>query len=201
MYEQRMYRRILLMRRVLEKLSYDLSRINITFVQMTNDFVVFVDSQDRLIVVFINVLVNVLNDFYDRAYLHIDVNLVSQRQIRIIRNNSTIIECENAIFEQKNDSRTFVISSFVFRIFVFLDNDEFQERSRIMLETDMIIDRSANHTYFEEICDFARFVSHLFLNDISQNFVTIQDKIRKFRTYDVVDSFQDQKSIFRSQKH
>ncbi len=144
---------------------------------------------------------NVLNDFYDRVYFHIDMNLVSQRQIRIIRNNSTIIECENAIFEQKNDSRTFVISSFVFRIFVFLDNDEFQERSRVMLETDMIIDRSANHTYFEEICDFARFVSHLFLNDISQNFVTIQDRVRKFRTYDVVDSFRDQKSIFRSQKH
>jgi hypothetical protein len=201
MYEQRMYRRILFMRRVLEKLSYDLSRINITFVQMTNDLVVFVDSQDRLIVVFINVLVNVLNDFYDRAYLHIDVNLVSQRQIRIIRNNSTIIECESTIFEQKNDSRTFVISSFVFRIFVFLDNDEFQERSRIMLETDMIIDRNANHTYFEKICDFARFVNHLFLNDISQNFVTIQDRVRKFRTYDVVDSFRDQKSIFRSQKH
>jgi hypothetical protein len=196
-----MYRKILLMRRVLEKLSYDLSRINITFVQMTNDLVVFVDSQDRLIVVFINVLVNVLNDLYDRAYLHIDVNLVSQRQIRIIRNNSAIIECESAIFEQKNDSRTFVISSSVFRIFVFLDNDEFQERSRIMLETNMIIDRSANHTYFEEICDFARFVNHLFLNDISQNFVTIQDKVRKFRTYDVVDSFRDQKSIFRSQKH
>ncbi len=168
-----MYRKILLMRRVLEKLSYDLNRINITFVQMTNDLVVFVDSQDRLIVVFINVLVNVLNDFYDRAYLHIDVNLVSQRQIRIIQNNSAIIECEDAIFEQKNDSRTFVISSSVFRILVFLDNDEFQERSRIMLETDMIIDRNANHTYFEKICDFARFVNHLFLNDISQNFVTI----------------------------
>jgi hypothetical protein len=117
--------------------------------------------------------VNVLNDFYDRAYFHIHVNFISQRQIRIIRNNSTIIECENAIFEQKNDSRTFVISSFVFRIFVFLDNDEFQERSRIMFETNMIIDRSANHTYFKEICDFARFVNHLFLNDISQNFVTI----------------------------
>jgi hypothetical protein len=201
MYEQRMYRRIFFMRRVLEKLSYDLSRINITFVQMTNDFVVFVDSQDRLIVVFINVLVNVLNDFYDRAYFHIDVNLVSQRQIRIIRNNSTIIECENAIFEQKNDSCTFVISSFVFRIFVFLNNDEFQERSRVMFETNMIIDRSANHTYLEEICDFAKFVNHLFLNDISQNFVTIQDKIRKFRTYDVVDSFRSKKSIFRSQKN
>jgi hypothetical protein len=99
MYEQKMYRRILFMRRVLEKLLYDLSRINITFVQMTNDLVVFVDSQNRLIVVFINVLVNVLNDFYDRAYLHIDINLVSQRQIRIIRNNSAIIECESAIFE------------------------------------------------------------------------------------------------------
>jgi hypothetical protein len=184
-----MYRRILFMRRVLEKFSYDLNRINITFVQMMSDFVVFVDSQDRLIVVFINVFVNVLNDLYDRAYLHIDVNLVSQRQIRIIRNNSTIIECESAIFEQRNDSRTFVISSFVFRIFVFLNNDEFQERSRIMFETNMIIDRNANHTYFEKICDFASFVSHLFLNDISQNFVTIQDKIRKFRTYDVVDSF------------
>jgi hypothetical protein len=173
MYEQRMYRKIFFMRRVLEKLSYDLSRINITFVQMTNDFVVFVDSQNRLIVVFINVFVNVLNDLYDRAYFHIDVNFVSQRQIRIIRNNSAIIECESAIFEQRNDSRTFVISSFVFRIFVFLDNDEFQERSRVMLKTNMIINRSANHTYFEEICDFARFVSHLFLNDISQNFVTI----------------------------
>jgi hypothetical protein len=156
---------------------------------MTNDLVVFVDSQNRLIVVFINVFVNVLNDFYDRAYFHIDVNLVSQRQIQIIRNNSTIIECESAIFEQRNDSRTFVISSFVFRIFVFFDDDEFQERSRIMLETDMIIDRSANHTYLEEICDFAKFVSHLFLNAISQNFVTIQKRIRKFCTYDVVDSF------------
>jgi hypothetical protein len=196
-----MYRRIFFMRRVLEKFSYDLSRINITFVQMTNDFVVFVDSQNRLIVVFINVFMNVLNDFYDRAYFYIDVNLVSQRQIRIIRNNSAIIECENAIFEQRNNSRTFVISSFVFRIFVFFDNDEFQKRSQIMLETNMIIDRSANHTYFEEICDFARFVNHLFLNDISQNFVTIQDKIRKFRTYNVVDSFRNQKSIFRSQKH
>jgi hypothetical protein len=132
---------------------------------------------------------------------NIDVNLVSQRQIRIIRNNSAIIECESAIFEQRNDSRTFVISSFVFRIFVFLDNDEFQERSRVMFKTNMIIDRSANHTYFEEICDFARFVNHLFLNDISQNFVTIQDKIRKFCTNDVVDSFRSQKSIFRSQKH
>jgi hypothetical protein len=78
MYEQRMYRKILFMRRVLKKFSYNLSRINITFVQMMNDLVVFVDSQDRLIVVFINVLVNVLNDFYDRAYFHIDVNLVSQ---------------------------------------------------------------------------------------------------------------------------
>ncbi len=172
-----MYRKILFMRRVLEKFSYDLNRINITFVQMTNDFVVFVDSQDRLIVVFINVLVNVLNDFYDRAYLHIDVNFISQRQIRVIRNDSAIIECENAIFEKKNDARTFVISSFVFRIFVFLDNDEFQERSRIMFKTYMIIDRSANHTYFEKICDFARFVNHLFLNDISKNFVKIQDKI------------------------
>jgi hypothetical protein len=201
MYEQRMYRKILFVRRVLEKFSYDLNRITITFVQMTNDLVVFVDSQDRLIVVFINVLVNVLNDFYDRAYLHIDVNLVSQRQIRIIRNNSAIIECESAIFEQKNDSRTFVISSSVFRIFVFLDNDKFQKRSRIMLETNMIIDHNANYTYFEKICDFAWFVNHLFLNDISQNFVTIQDKIWKFRTYDVVDSFRSQKSIFRSQKH
>ncbi len=144
---------------------------------------------------------NVLNDFYDRAYLHIDVNLVSQRQIRIIRNNSAIIECESAIFEQRNDSRTFVISSFVFRIFVFLDNDEFQKRSRVMFETDMIIDRNANYTYLEKICDFARFVNYLFLNDISQNFVTIQNKIRKFRTYDVVDSFRSKKSIFRSQKN
>jgi hypothetical protein len=145
--------------------------------------------------------VNVLNDLYDRAYFHIDMSFVSQRQIRIIRNNSTIIECENAIFEQRNDLHTFVISSSVFRIFVFLDNDEFQERSQVMLETDMIIDRNANHTYFEEICDFARFVNHLFLNDISQNFVTIQNRVRKFRTYDVVDSFRNQKSIFRSQKH
>ncbi len=144
---------------------------------------------------------NVLNDLYDRAYFHIDMSFVSQRQIRIIRNNSTIIECENAIFEQRNDLHTFVISSSVFRIFVFLDNDEFQERSQVMLETDMIIDRNANHTYFEEICDFARFVNHLFLNDISQNFVTIQNRVRKFRTYDVVDSFRNQKSIFRSQKH
>jgi hypothetical protein len=79
MYEQRMYRRIFFMHDVLEKFSYDLNRINITFVQMTNDFVVFIDSQNRLIVVFINVFVNVLNDFYDRAYFHIDVNLVSQR--------------------------------------------------------------------------------------------------------------------------
>jgi hypothetical protein len=70
-----------------------------------------------------------------------------------------------------------------------------------MFETYIIIDRSANHTYFKEICDFARFVSHLFLNDISQNFVKIHDKIRKFRTYDVVDSFRNQKSIFRSQKY
>jgi hypothetical protein len=177
MYEQKMYRRILFMRRVLEKLSYDLNRINITFVQITNDFVVFVDLQNRLIVVFINVFMNVLNDFYDCTYFHIDVNFVSQRQIRIIRNNSTIIECEDAIFEQKNDSRTFVISSFVFRIFIFLDNDEFQERSRIMFKTNMIIDRNANYTYLEKICDFARFVNHLFLNDISQNFVTIQDRI------------------------
>ncbi len=200
-YKQRVYRRILFMRRVLEKFSYDLNRINITFVQMTNNFVVFVDSQDRLIVVFINVFVNVLNVFYNCAYFHIDVNLVSQRQIRIIQNNSTIIECENAIFKQKNDLRTFVISSFVFWIFVFLDNDEFQERSWIMFKIDTIIDRSANHTYFEEICDFAKFVNHLFLNDISQNFVTIQDKIRKFRTYNVVDLFRNQKSIFRSQKH
>jgi hypothetical protein len=168
---------------------------------MTNDFVVFADSQNRLIVVFINVLVNVLNDLYNRAYFHINVNLVSQRQIRIIRNNSTIIECENAIFEQKNDSHTFVISSFVFRIFVFFDNDEFQKRSRIMFETNIIIDRNANHTYFEEICDFTKFVNHLFLNDISQNFVTIQEKVQKFRTYDVVDSFQNQKLIFRSQKY
>ncbi len=95
-----MYRRILFMRVVLEKLSYDLSRINITFVQMTNDFIIFVDSQRDLIFAFVNVLVNVLNDLYDRAYFHIDVNLVSQRQIRIIRNNSAIIECESAIFEK-----------------------------------------------------------------------------------------------------
>jgi hypothetical protein len=88
------------MRVVLEKLSYDLSRINITFVQMTNDFIIFVDSQRDLIFAFVNVLVNVLNDLYDRAYFHIDVNLVSQRQIRIIRNNSAIIECESAIFEK-----------------------------------------------------------------------------------------------------
>ncbi len=65
------------MRRVLEKFLYDLNRINITFVQMTNDLVVFVDLQDRLIVVFINVFMNVLNDFYDFAYFHIDVNFVS----------------------------------------------------------------------------------------------------------------------------
>ncbi len=70
-----------------------------------------------------------------------------------------------------------------------------------MLETDVIIDRNTNHTYFEEICEFAKFVNHLFLNDISQNFVTIQDKVRKFRIYDVVDLFRNQKSIFRSQKH
>ncbi len=70
-----------------------------------------------------------------------------------------------------------------------------------MFKINMIIDRSANYTYFEEICDFARFVNHLLLNDISQNFVIIQDKIRKFRTYDVVDSFRNQKFIFRSQKH
>ncbi len=143
---------------------------------------------------------NVLNNFYDRAYFHIDVSLISQRQIQVIRNDSAIIECENAIFEKRNDSRTLVISSFVFRVFVFLDNDEFQERSRVMFKTYMIIDRNANHTYLEEICDFARFVNHLFLNDISKNFVKIQNRIRKFRTYDVVDSFQNQKSIFRSQK-
>ncbi len=143
---------------------------------------------------------NVLNNFYDCAYFHINVNFVSQRQIRIIRNKSTIIECEKTIFEQKNDSRTFVISSFIFRIFVFLDNDEFQERLWIMFETYIIINRSANHTYFEEICDFAKFVNHLLLNDISKNFVKIQNKIWKFRTYDVVDSFRNQKSIFQSQK-
>ncbi len=70
-----------------------------------------------------------------------------------------------------------------------------------MLEIYIIVDRNANHTYFEEICDFTKFVNHLFLNDISQNFFTIQDKIRKLRIYNVVDSFRSQKSIFRSQKH
>jgi hypothetical protein len=69
-----------------------------------------------------------------------------------------------------------------------------------MFETYIIINRSANHTYFEEICDFAKFVNHLLLNDISKNFVKIQNKIWKFRTYDVVDSFRNQKSIFQSQK-
>jgi hypothetical protein len=72
-----MYRRILLMRVVLEKLSYNLSRINITFVQMTNDFIIFVDSQRDLILALVNVFVNVLNDLYDHAYFYIDVNLVS----------------------------------------------------------------------------------------------------------------------------
>ncbi len=72
-----MYRRILFMRVLLEKLSYDLSRINITFVQMTNDFIIFVDSQRDLILALVNVFVNVLNDLYDHAYFYIDVNLVS----------------------------------------------------------------------------------------------------------------------------
>jgi hypothetical protein len=201
MNEQRMNRRTLLMREIFEQFSYDLSRINITIVQMTNDFIVFVDSQRRLIAIFVHVFVNILNDFYDRAYLHVDVTFVSQRQIRIIRNNSTIIHNEFSIVRKLNDSRTFVVSSFVSEIFVFFDYDEFQKRLRIMLETDVIIRRSASHTYRDEICEFARFVCHLFLNDISQFFRRIQDRVRQFRTYDVVNSFRSHKSIFRSQKH
>ncbi len=168
---------------------------------MTSDFVVFVDSQRCLITIFVHIFVNILNDFYNRAYLHVDVTLISQRQIRIIRNNSTIIHSEFSIVEKSNDSRTFIISSFISEIFVFFDYDKFLKRLRIMLETDVIVNRSASHTYRDEICEFARFVCHLFLNDISQFFCRIQDRVRQFRTYDVVNSFRSHKSIFRSQKH
>ncbi len=125
MNEQRMNRKTLLMREIFEQFLYDLSRINITIVQMMNDFVVFVDSQRRLIAIFVHVFVNILNEFYDRAYLHVDVTLVSQQQIRIIRNNSTIIHSEFLIVKKSNDSRTFVISSFVFEIFVFFTTMNF----------------------------------------------------------------------------
>ncbi len=184
-----MNRRTLFMREIFEQFSYDLSRINITIVQMTSDFVVFVDSQRCLITVFVYIFVNVLNDFYNRAYFHVDVTLISQQQIRIIQNNSTIIHNEFSIVRKSNDLRTFVVSSFVSEILVFFDYDEFLKRLRIMLETDVIIDRNASHTYRDEICEFARFVCHLFLNNISQFFCRIQDKVRQFRTHNVVNSF------------
>ncbi len=165
------------MREIFEQFLYDLNRINITIVQMTSDFVVFVNSQRCLITIFVHIFVNVLNDFYDRAYFHVDVTLISQRQIRIIRNNSTIIHNEFLIVRKSNDLRTFVVSSFVSAIFVFFDYDEFLKRLRIILETNVIIYRSASHTYRDEICEFAKFVCYLFLNNILQFFCRIQNRI------------------------
>jgi hypothetical protein len=171
-----MKRKTLFMREIFEQFSYNLNRINITIVQITSDFVIFVNSQCRLITIFIHVLVNILNDFYDRAYFHVDVTFISQRQIRIIRNNSTIIHNEFSIVRKLNDSRMFVVLSFVLEIFVFFDYDEVSKRLRIMFETNVIINRSASHTYRDEICEF-KIVCRLFLNDVSQFFDRIQDKI------------------------
>ncbi len=71
----------------------------------------------------------------------------------------------------------------------FFDYDEFLKRLRIMFETNVIICRNASHTYHDEIFEFARFVCHLFLNNILQFFCQIQDKIRQFRTHNVLNSF------------
>jgi hypothetical protein len=128
---------MLLVREILEQLSYNLRRIDISLVQMTSDLVVLLNLQRDLIAVFVNVLVNVFHDFHDRAHFYIDVSLISTSEIRVIRNHSAIVKREFTIVKKLDLSCAIVLTTIIRRIRIFLSRRSVSKLSRITLEADV----------------------------------------------------------------
>ena len=65
---------------------------DISFVNVSCDFVIFVDLQRDLIFIFVNIFVNIFNDFDENANFHVNMNLITTNEIRIVKNHSMIVE-------------------------------------------------------------------------------------------------------------
>ena len=73
-----------------EQLSHRFREFDVAILQMSRDFVHVTHFNDDAIEVFVDVLVNVLDRFDEFARLHVDMRLISTRQIRIMRNHSLV---------------------------------------------------------------------------------------------------------------
>ena len=80
------------MRNIFYQFINNLHEFNISFVNVSCDFVIFVDLQCDLIFIFINIFVNIFDNFDENANFHVNINLITTNKIRIVKNYSTIIE-------------------------------------------------------------------------------------------------------------
>ena len=78
---------------------------------------------------------NIFNDFYDDANFHIDMNLISTNEIKIIRHYSTIVYNEIVFVQKFDDSNSIVMTSLINKIFVFFNDRNVRKLSKKMFKT------------------------------------------------------------------
>ena len=83
---------IFVMRNIFHQFVNDLYKFDISFVNMSCDFVIFVDLQRDLIFIFVNIFVNIFNNFDENANFYVNINLITMNKIRIVKNYLTIVE-------------------------------------------------------------------------------------------------------------
>lgn len=87
-----LHEKFFFMNKKFKQFLYNLNKINISFVQILNDFISLIINFNRnLIRIFIHIFMNVFNDNYECAKLNIDVCFVLTNQIRIVQNYSTVV--------------------------------------------------------------------------------------------------------------
>ena len=80
------------MRNIFYQFVNDLHEFDISFVNVSCDFIIFIDLQRDLIFIFINIFVNIFDDFDENANFHVNINLITTNKIRIVKNHLTIVK-------------------------------------------------------------------------------------------------------------
>ena len=90
MHREFLHEKSLLVHEKFEQSSHRFREFDVTILQMSRDLVYVSQFHDDSIEVLVDVLVNVFDRFHEFAALHIDVSLISTKQIRIVRHYSLV---------------------------------------------------------------------------------------------------------------
>ncbi len=144
------------------------------------------DLQRYLIVLFINILIDILHGLHSGADFDVNIYLKKTCQKRIIRDDPTIIK--STIRAPDNDLVIHYISSSIYKISVGIDCSRLIEFARETLcAGQRIVGILFNYTGRDGIQRATEAVNHRLLNNYNQRSIKIQLSIKEFNANKIVN--------------